>query len=253
MVTQQPKHRFAPKYVELAKKLLRRMADKGMTPGERLGTELELVKRYGVSRVTVRQALAMLEGDGYISREKAKGTFVIQAISENHHLALVRGTVVLVCSNEQAQHADEDFAFATVLRAMERALARQGFTVQILGIGENRREDRTRLQHLARMNDLEGICTIGPCLEAYRDLVPDVPIVNSCTFYSSTWPWVGEDVEIVCYESISYLLGRGHHRTDLRILGQSARIQRLCSRVRARVHESRSAFPEMLDVPRLSR
>lgn len=56
---------------------LRERIDSGqLPPGSRLETELELRQRYGVSRETIRRALAMLESDGYIVRKVSAGTFV---------------------------------------------------------------------------------------------------------------------------------------------------------------------------------
>lgn len=208
-------HDYAPKYVDLAQTLLRHIASEQLRPGQRLGTEHELVQKHGVSRVTVRQALAILEKEGFISREKARGTFVRRSIQSSQQLSLVRGSVAVVCSNEQASHVDEDFAFATVLRGIERTLARQGFTVQILGLGADERTDRVRLEQLASRQDLEGICTIGPCLEPYRDLVGRVPIVYSCCFYAENVPLVRQDVREVTRESVQYLVERGHRNIAL--------------------------------------
>src|SRR3990172_3262469 len=92
----------SPKYIHLAQRLLQEMAHRRMRPGDFLGTEAALGGRHGVSRVTVRQALSMLERDGYISREKARGTFVRKTVELSGELSLLRGTVVLACSNEQA-------------------------------------------------------------------------------------------------------------------------------------------------------
>ena len=204
--------RYAPKYVDLAQKLLRHIADADLQPGDLLGTENEMGRVHGVSRVTVRQALACLERDGYVTRRKARGTFVKRSVSESRQAAIERGTVVVVCSNEQAANADEDFAFATVLRAIERGLSSKGIAVQILGIGENEQADRIRLRQIAQRHDVRGFCTIGASLDAYTDLVPNIPIVTSCHFYSSGLPFVGQDVTAVCRDSIEYLLARGHER-----------------------------------------
>ena len=43
---------------------------------KKLPAELKLCELYGVSRITVRQALSLLESDGYISRHQGRGTFV---------------------------------------------------------------------------------------------------------------------------------------------------------------------------------
>jgi len=47
-----------------------------MTPGEPLPTEQELCELFGVSRITVRRALADLADQGYITRRHGVGSFV---------------------------------------------------------------------------------------------------------------------------------------------------------------------------------
>jgi GntR family transcriptional regulator len=46
------------------------------TPGARIPGETELARRLGVSVITVRQALGQLVQEGFVRREKARGTFV---------------------------------------------------------------------------------------------------------------------------------------------------------------------------------
>lgn len=45
--------------------------------GERFPTDAELVERYGVSRQTVRQAIARLTSDGLVERHRGRGTVVV--------------------------------------------------------------------------------------------------------------------------------------------------------------------------------
>ncbi|MGO4564067.1 phosphonate metabolism transcriptional regulator PhnF [Rhizobium sp. 2YAF20] len=47
-----------------------------LVPGDQLPTEPQLMERYGVSRFTVRQALAHLEARGLVRAEQGRGTFV---------------------------------------------------------------------------------------------------------------------------------------------------------------------------------
>jgi GntR family transcriptional regulator len=44
--------------------------------GQQLPTESELVEDFGVSKITIRQALQELAGLGYVRREQGRGTFV---------------------------------------------------------------------------------------------------------------------------------------------------------------------------------
>ncbi len=61
---------------------------KGKAPGERLGTEGDFVRQFGVSLVTVRQALARLENDGVIERRQGIGTFVPVDPLPRRHVAV---------------------------------------------------------------------------------------------------------------------------------------------------------------------
>jgi LacI family transcriptional regulator len=200
---------YAPKYVALAQKLLRDIASRSLRPGDLLGTEDDLVEQHGLSRATVRHALAMLEKDGFVTRHKARGTFVNRAVESagEHNL---RGTVLVVCSNTMRAELAEDFASMTVLRAIERELANAGFAVQMLGVGENEADDRARLRRFIQQDNFEGICAIDACIEPYRHMLSDVLVVSSCSFYPLASPWVGQDVRAVARECVQYLLDRGH-------------------------------------------
>ena len=65
-----------PLYYQL-QEVLKQQIESGLwQPGDALPPELELARRYGVSRVCVRQALAILEDDREIVRAQGRGTFV---------------------------------------------------------------------------------------------------------------------------------------------------------------------------------
>jgi LacI family transcriptional regulator len=49
-------------------------------------------------------------------------------------------------------------------------------------------------------------------LEPYSDLLADTRVVTSCSFYPTTFPWVGDDVELAAERSVSHLLEKGHRR-----------------------------------------
>lgn len=63
-----------PLYLDLAAKLERLVAS--LAPHSLLPTEQQLAKRFGVSRVTVRSALDLLERNGLVTRLRGRGTTV---------------------------------------------------------------------------------------------------------------------------------------------------------------------------------
>ncbi len=67
-----------PLYYQLATILREQILSGAYALGDRLPTEAELVAEYGVSRITVRQALKTLEEEDLIRREAGRGTFVTE-------------------------------------------------------------------------------------------------------------------------------------------------------------------------------
>jgi GntR family transcriptional regulator len=65
-----------PLYFQLAELLENEITSGRWQPGDRIASEPELGEHYGLSRATIRQALARLEQEGLITRSKGRGTFV---------------------------------------------------------------------------------------------------------------------------------------------------------------------------------
>jgi DNA-binding GntR family transcriptional regulator len=65
-----------PQYSHLAEQLRKGILAGRYAPGTRLPTERKLCMRFRVSRITVRQALSLLEDELLISRRQGSGTYV---------------------------------------------------------------------------------------------------------------------------------------------------------------------------------
>jgi GntR family transcriptional regulator len=66
-----------PSLIERIKKdLLDRIIDGRFAPGERLPSEPELAEVLGVSRNSLREAIGLLENEGYLLKRKGVGTFI---------------------------------------------------------------------------------------------------------------------------------------------------------------------------------
>ena len=108
-------------YAQIAAALRDDIAAARFEPSGRLPSEEELRTRFGVSRVTVRLALAELERDGLIDRRKGKGTFT---------------------SGKQVRHALD------TLRSFHESLKLQGFRAEMRLIRTVSDGDEFRIERL---------------------------------------------------------------------------------------------------------
>jgi GntR family transcriptional regulator len=65
-----------PRYHRIAHSLREQIASGALEPGERLDNQRSLAAQFGVTLMTLRQALSVLERDGLIARRHGLGTFV---------------------------------------------------------------------------------------------------------------------------------------------------------------------------------
>ncbi|HHJ06503.1 MAG TPA: GntR family transcriptional regulator [Anaerolineae bacterium] len=72
----------APLYVQIERDFEISIATNRLKPGDLIPGEVELSNKYGVSRVTVRQAIKELVAAGLLYRIQGKGTFVLQPTIE---------------------------------------------------------------------------------------------------------------------------------------------------------------------------
>jgi len=69
---------FKPLYAQLADILIDYIKDNNLKVGDILPSEHQLIEHFGISQMTIRQALQRLATEGYIIRLQGKGTFVAQ-------------------------------------------------------------------------------------------------------------------------------------------------------------------------------
>src|SRR5260221_8871925 len=67
-----------PRYYQLKEIMRERVRAGEWKPGDLIPCERELGEKYGISRMTARQALTELVNEGLFYREQGKGTFVSQ-------------------------------------------------------------------------------------------------------------------------------------------------------------------------------
>ncbi|XBH21365.1 GntR family transcriptional regulator [Jonesiaceae bacterium BS-20] len=69
----------------VARDITQRIEQKEFLPGAQLPSENELAEVYGVSRITIRQALSSLAAEGFVERIQGSGTFVSETLRVIQH------------------------------------------------------------------------------------------------------------------------------------------------------------------------
>lgn len=77
-----------PRYAQVSDLLRQRITRGVWLPGEKLPSLDELVREFGVARVTVRQAVELLSRDGLVSPQAGRGTFVTARATTDRWLKL---------------------------------------------------------------------------------------------------------------------------------------------------------------------
>lgn len=78
----------APRYVQVASALRRRIQEGHWRVGDKIATLEELENEYSVARVTVRQAIELLQDEGLLKSHQGKGTFVMRLLDNDRWLHL---------------------------------------------------------------------------------------------------------------------------------------------------------------------
>ncbi len=77
MATSQRNH-TSPRYIAIAELVRESIASQQLGPHALVPSERELAEQHGVSRMTARQALSLLESEGVVYRNPPRGTFVAE-------------------------------------------------------------------------------------------------------------------------------------------------------------------------------
>jgi GntR family transcriptional regulator len=159
-----------PLYHQLKNVLMAGIESGRLAEEEQLPTESELAGRFGVSKITVRQALRELSDLGYIRREQGRGTFVSRR-------KLVQGPGELLSFTEEMRRhrlADgEPMAIQTAYIAAELVPGLLGENLESLSIYETL-QTRYGLRP-ARARETHFAVSVDPDVAALLQVQPGSP------------------------------------------------------------------------------
>lgn len=105
LLTERPDGTGTPLYAQLYSLLVKRLEAGDWKEGHQVPTLEELMEEYGVSRATVREAMARLEREGIITRSRGRGTHVLRDPAKDRWLLLPNTWDELV-EHIEGLHAD---------------------------------------------------------------------------------------------------------------------------------------------------
>jgi len=200
-----------PKYVQIKRHLLSQIASGDLRADERMPSETELSGQFGVSRQTVRQALAELEHEGWLYRIQGKGTFVRGGTGVAAAGARTVGIVTTYIS---------DYIFPAIIRGAEAVLRERGYGMMLASTDNDRNKERECLKRLSAYplrgmiveptRSAEGRREITWYLELERKGVPYVMIHES--YPELGCPVVKVDDEFGAFLATEHLVRLGHRR-----------------------------------------
>lgn len=199
------------KYRRLAQELRQQIADGQLQMGDRLHSENQLTELYGVSRQTVRQAIALLEQEGLVNRVKGSGTYIAGRPRRlNRPQTKVIGVVMT--------YAD-DYIFPSIVNGINSYLSERGYTIN-LHITYNKRINEQRILRFLLDSPIDGLI-IEPTKSSlvntnqalYDQLAAHIPsILINCYYPTVKLPCIMPDNQNAVELATNYLIDRGHTR-----------------------------------------
>lgn len=134
------------KYYILMEQLKSAIQSGKIAPGERLPSENQLAAEYGLSRHTVRKALNMLAGEGYIVTEQGRGTFCSERLlhmKKSHNIAVIITYIT-------------DYIFPRLIQGMDSVLSANGYSIILKSTGNSRKMEEQALEDILK-KDVDGL------------------------------------------------------------------------------------------------
>lgn len=180
-------------------------------PHEKISSENELVKQFGVSRHTIRQAIGALVNEGWLYTEQGVGTF---CASRNQDKEKREKTVAILTTYIS------DYIFPSIIRGAEAYLSKKGYTIYLASTNNNIENEKRCLENILSQN-VSGLIVeptksaiSNPNLNYYLSLEhQNIPYVMINAYYDELCPpSITMDDEKGGYLATEHLIRLGHER-----------------------------------------
>ena len=192
--------------------LQRRIREGEFVPDAKLTSERQLALDYGVSRLSVRQAITELVQQGLLYRIPTKGTFVRKLNASERLPQYTQPCIGVVLGGP----LKESF-FAGLIAPLAKAFAQRGYGMLLRCCDEDPYLEHEYVRELVEHHACALMVVAGSCslsnLELYRDISRQLPVAVVNTFLEgATADYVGSDEVKGACEAVTHLIELGHRR-----------------------------------------
>lgn len=208
------KEQQQPKYMQLKQQILSWIVTAQFKPHDKLPSENEIGKQFGMSRQTVRQALGDLEQDGWLYRVQGKGTFVSDQTAPERRGGSNGMTIGMITTHIS------DYIFPTIVRGVESRLRSVGARLLLASTDNEKEKEKESLDSMLR-EPLAGLI-IEPTKSAEGNPnfnyflaldVMKIPYIMLNERYSDLdAPCLRVDDELGGFRAAEHLIKLGHSR-----------------------------------------
>lgn len=201
-----------PKYLEIVNWINEQIREDKILPGQKLYSENELSKMFGLSRQTVRHAISVLEQAGVVNRVQGSGTYISDRRTgkmENcNRIALIMTYV-------------DGYIFPRTIRKMENVLFEHGYSVQIAFTNNRIERERIILEDILKRDEVAGIIAEptksgipNPDLDLYQKILKKkIPLLFINGFYEKLHaPHVSMNDRCAGKAATKLLIDKGHRK-----------------------------------------
>jgi DNA-binding LacI/PurR family transcriptional regulator len=200
-----------PLYYQVKKMIISELMRRNLKTGDIIPKEMDLCKKYDVSRITVRRAIAELVSEGVLYRVSGVGTFIKELTEKDFHISGKDRQIALVVPDI------EDLAISAIFSGIDIAAQKHDYEIIIYSSGRRIEKENYNLSHLLQSNSTGaiifpnwGTANVSHIFELKRQGFPFVLIDRY--FREIETDYVVTDNIAGAFDAVTHLIRLGHKR-----------------------------------------
>ena len=207
-----------PLYEQIIQDLRQKIEDGTFKPGDQIGPQQELAKQYGVSLITVKNAIAQLVAEGLLFSRPAKGTFVAEKKIRRGD-GSAHKSIGLVLSD--INHA----YFSMIVRGIEAQAYELGFNILLSNSSGSIEKEENQIEHFRKIGvdgliiaSLSGESKVTKYLQRlHRE---DFPYIMISYVHDPEYWYIGTDNDLGGFIATEHLIKTGYESIGYVHLGK---------------------------------